>query len=158
VSTESREPVRRRHRIANATPRDVYDVLVDFAAYPEMFPDFRDTRILTRTGPIVRVEFRTRFVLPVRFVFDLTCQPDVPSVDWRFVEGDVVSGSAGTWRLSEEGGGTVVDYTASLDVRAPLPRFILHKVLDGLVVVAVPKMFASIEREVRRRKPPLSRA
>jgi ribosome-associated toxin RatA of RatAB toxin-antitoxin module len=152
VTTERRKPLSLRHCISNATPREVYDVLVDFRAYPEMFPDLRDTRVLDQTGSVLRVEFRARVVVPVRFVLDVICKPDVPSVDWTFVEGTVVEGSAGSWRLSGEDGGTVVDYTASLDVRAPLPRFVLRKVTDGLVIVAVPKMFASIEREVRRRQ------
>jgi hypothetical protein len=90
-------------------------------------------------------------VLAVRFVLDLTCQPDVPSVDWTFVEGDVVSGSVGSWRLVAEAGATVLDYTCSLDVRAPLPRCVLRGATNGLVVIALPLMFASIEREVRRR-------
>jgi hypothetical protein len=102
VTTDRRKPVSRRHRISNATPRELYDVLVDFRAYPQMSPS---SGTHGSSG----------------------CKPDIPSVDWTFVEGTVVEGSAGSWRLSREDGGTVVEYTASLDVRAPLPRFVLRK-------------------------------
>jgi hypothetical protein len=39
----------------------------------------------------------------------------------------------------------------ALDIRAPLPGFVLRKVTDGLVAASIPNMFTSIEREVRRR-------
>jgi len=51
-----------------------------------------------------------------------------------------------------EGSGTALDYRVALDVKAPLPGFVLRKVTDTLVSASIPKMFASIEREVRRRQ------
>ena len=45
-----------------------------------------------------------------------------------------------------------IDYRAALDVKAPLPGFILRRVTDGLVAASLPNMFASIEREVRKRQ------
>jgi ribosome-associated toxin RatA of RatAB toxin-antitoxin module len=152
-SGSGREPVRRRHVVRNATPREIYEVVVDFEAYPRLFPDFKATRLLSSSGDVHRVEFRAQAaVLAVRYVLDLTCRPDAPSVDWTFVEGEIVTNSTGSWRFAAQGPDTVIDYTASLDVRAPLPGFVLRKVTDGLVSVSVPAMFASIEREVRRRK------
>jgi hypothetical protein len=91
-------------------------------------------------------------VLAVRYVLDLTCQPDVPSVDWRFVEGEIVTDSTGSWRFTPEGEGTRVDYRVSMDVRAPVPGIILRKITDGLVSASLPRMFTSLEAEVRRRR------
>jgi ribosome-associated toxin RatA of RatAB toxin-antitoxin module len=158
---ENREPVRRRQHIARATPGQVYAIVVDFDAYPRLFPELKATRIVSTTGNVVRVEFRAFMVLPIRYVLDLTCQgPDSEqaagggalTVNWKYVEGEVVIGSTGSWRFEAEGDGTVVHYMASLDVRAPLPGFLLRKVTDGLVSASLPQMFASIEREVRRRE------
>jgi ribosome-associated toxin RatA of RatAB toxin-antitoxin module len=152
VSSDPREPVRRRHRIVNATPREAYDVVVDFPAYPRLFPEFKEVRVLPAAGSSMRVEFKAQVVLAVRYVLDLVCKPDVPSVDWTFVEGEVVAGSVGSWRFTDDAGATVLDYTASLDVRAPLPGFVLRKVTDGLVAASIPNMFKAIEREVRTRQ------
>jgi ribosome-associated toxin RatA of RatAB toxin-antitoxin module len=149
---DTREPVRRSHRIAGATPREVYDVVVDFPAYPRLFPEFKEARVLSRTGDVARVEFRAQVVLAVRYVLDLACRADGPAVDWTFVEGEIVNGSVGSWRFAADGPDTRVDYTVSLDVKAPLPGFVLRKVTDGLVSASLPAMFASIEREVRRRQ------
>ena len=90
----------------------------------------------------------------MRYVLDLTCDPARSTVDWTFVEGEIVTDSTGGWRFTAEGDGTTIDYRAALDVQAPLPGFILRKVTDGLVAASLPNMFASIEREVRGAGPP----
>jgi ribosome-associated toxin RatA of RatAB toxin-antitoxin module len=157
---DPREPVRRRQHIARATPRELYDVVTDFPSYPRLFPEIKEARVLaTRDaapGSVVRVEFRTHMVLPIRYVLDLTCSGAAGApplaIDWTYVEGEVVTGSVGGWRFAPEGDGTAVEYTVSLDVRAPLPGFVLRKVTDGLVSASLPNMFSSIEREVRRRQ------
>jgi ribosome-associated toxin RatA of RatAB toxin-antitoxin module len=157
---DPREPVRRRQLIPRATPREVYDVVVDFPAYPRLFPELKETRVVSITGPVARVEFRAQIVLPIRYVLDLTCSGASPgaalgaplTIDWKYVEGEVVANSVGGWRFSPEGEGTAVEYTVSLDVRAPLPGFVLRKVTDGLVTASLPNMFASLEREVRKRQ------
>ena len=148
----AREPVQRRHFMAQATPAEVYAVVVDFPAYPRLFPELTDARVLSTAGSVSRVEFRARMVLPVRYVLDLTCVPEVPSVDWQFVEGEIVTASTGSWRFTPEAGGTSVEYRAALDVRAPVPGIILRKITDGLVSASLPRMFTSIEAEVRRRR------
>jgi ribosome-associated toxin RatA of RatAB toxin-antitoxin module len=153
---DAREPVRRRQLIPRATPRQVYDVVVDFPVYPRLFPELKGARVVSTTGAVVRVEFLAHMVLPIRYVLDLTCTPEPASgpltVDWTYVEGEVVTNSMGGWRFSAEGDGVAVEYTVSLDVRAPLPGFVLRKVTDGLVSASLPNMFASIEREVRKRQ------
>src|SRR5262245_41529211 len=82
ASVSAREPVHRTHFFAGASPREAYDVVVDFAAYPRLFPDIKTTRVITAGPPVFRVEFGLQMVLPVRYVLDLTCDPQAPSVDW----------------------------------------------------------------------------
>jgi ribosome-associated toxin RatA of RatAB toxin-antitoxin module len=154
---DAREPVRRRHHVARATPREVYDVVVDFPAYPRLFPELKEARVLSRTGPVARVEFRAHMVLPIRYVLDLACAGEAPAggpltIEWRYVEGEIVTNSVGGWRFSPEGDGTAVDYHVSMDVKAPVPGFVLRKVTDGLVSASLPNMFVSLEREVRKRQ------
>jgi len=155
---DTREPVRRRQVVPRATPRELYEIVTDFEAYPRLFPELKQTRVVSRTGQVVRVEFRAQIVMPIRYVLDLACSgPDVApaaplSIDWTYVEGEIVTGSVGGWRFTAEGDGTLVDYTVSLDVKAPLPGFVLRKVTDGLVSASLPNMFSSLDREVRRRQ------
>jgi len=127
-------------------------VVVDFEAYPRLFPEFKSVRVLERRLPIVRAEFRVEVVLSVRYVLDIRCDPQALTVDWTYVEGEIVVDSTGGWRFSQELAGTRVDYRASLLIKAPLPGFVVRKATDALVAASIPGMFASIDREVRRRK------
>jgi ribosome-associated toxin RatA of RatAB toxin-antitoxin module len=153
-----REPVHRRHVLPRARPGDVYRVVTDFGAYPSLFPEIKGTRVLDAGGPgpdgktVTRVEFRGQVVLPVRYVLDLVCDPAAHTVEWTYVEGEIVTNSVGGWRFSAEGEGTAMDYRVSLDVKAPVPGFVLRKVTDGLVSASIPSMFSAIEREVRKRQ------
>jgi ribosome-associated toxin RatA of RatAB toxin-antitoxin module len=146
------EPVRRNHFVAAATPAEVYAVVVDFAAYPRLFPEISAARVLESDGQRVRVEFKAKVVIPARYVLDLVCDPGALTVDWTYVEGEVITGSEGTWRFAAEGGGTRLDYAASLEVKAPLPGFMLRKITDAVVSAALPAMFSAITREVVARK------
>jgi ribosome-associated toxin RatA of RatAB toxin-antitoxin module len=148
----AREPVHRTHLVVRAAPAEVFAVVTDFPAYPRLFPEFKQARVVSTTGNVVRVEFRAEVVIAVRYVLDLACDPAALTVDWTFVEGEIVTGSTGGWRFTATGDATTIDYRAALDVKAPLPGFILRRVTDGLVAASLPNMFASIEREVRKRQ------
>ena len=101
---------------------------------------------------VTRVEFRAQVVLPIRYVLDLACDATAQTVDWTFVEGEIITNSIGSWRFSAEGEATAIDYRVALDVKAPVPGFVLRKVTDGLVSASIPSMFSAIEREVRKRQ------
>jgi ribosome-associated toxin RatA of RatAB toxin-antitoxin module len=152
ASMNAREPVQRRHFLPGATPAEVYAVVTDFVAYPRLFPEFVATRVVSTNGNVARVEFKAQIVMAVRYVLDLRCEPETLTVDWTFVEGEIVTASTGGWRFTAEGSGTAIEYRAMIDVRAPVPGFILRKVTDGLVAASIPNMFRAIEAEVRRRQ------
>ena len=148
----AREPVHRTHLVARAAPAEAYAVVTDFPAYPRLFSEIKQARVVSTTGNVVRVDFRAEVVIAVRYVLDLACDAAALTVDWTFVEGEIVTGSTGGWRFTPSGDGTTIAYRAALDVKAPLPGFILRRVTDGLVSASLPAMFASIEREVRARQ------
>ena len=155
-----RAPVERSYLVREAAPREVYDVVVDFEAYPALFPEFKAARVISRQterqpdgrAPLTRVEFRVEVVLKVRYVLDLACDPEALTVDWTYVEGEVVADSTGRWRFTAEGAATRVDYRASVLIKAPLPGFVVRKATDALVAASIPSMFAAIERQVRARQ------
>ncbi len=153
-----REPVHKRYLLTRAKPAEIYGIVTDFAAYPRLFPEIKGTNVL-RAGTaaadgksVTRVEFRAQVVLPVRYVLDLTCDAAAFAVDWSFVEGEIITNSVGSWRFSAEGEATAIEYRVALDVKAPVPGFVLRKVTDGLVAASIPSMFSAIEREVRKRQ------
>ena len=138
--------------MAGLSPRVVYEAVTDFAAYPRVFSEISAARIIEQEGQRVRAEFRLPLLLPVRYVLDLVCNPELLSVDWTFVEGDVVTNNVGGWRFSAQGPDTKADYHVSLAVKAPVPGFVLRKITDGLVSESLPGMFRALEAEASRRQ------
>ena len=146
------KPVRHNVFMTGASPAEVYAVVVDFPAYPRLFPEIKETRVLRAENGRVRAEFRGNLVLSFRYVLDLDCDEQAGTVTWTYVEGEVVKNSTGGWRLSPEAGGTRVEYEVAMRIDAPLPGRLLRKITDGLVTLSLPTMFSSIEREVGRRR------
>jgi coenzyme Q-binding protein COQ10 len=146
------EPVRRTHHVSGAEPRELYDVVTDFPAYPRMFREIKSARVLRSDGQRRRVDFRLEMVVAIRYTLDLLCNPDTLAVDWTYVEGEVVTGSEGSWRFIRKAAGTRIDYQAALTVSAPLPGFVVKRVTQALVSLSLPAMFAAIETEVGARR------
>jgi len=147
---ESRPPVERTYVVRGVPPRRVYDLVTNFEIYPRLFPELKAARILESRPPVVRVEFRAEVVLSVRYVLDLTCDPEALKIDWTFVEGEIVTDSVGGWRFTAVPEGTRIEYRAGMTIKAPLPSFIVRRATDALVAASIPGMFAAIDREVRR--------
>jgi ribosome-associated toxin RatA of RatAB toxin-antitoxin module len=148
----SLKPVRHSAFMAGASPAEVFAVVVDFPAYPRLFPEIKQARVLQTEAGRVRAEFRGNLLLPFRYVLDLDCDAQAGTVKWTYVEGELVKDSTGGWRFAAEAGGTRVEYQATLRIEAPVPGFLLRKITDILVTLSLPAMFASIEREVGRRR------
>jgi uncharacterized membrane protein len=144
------------------SPADVYAVVTDFEVYPRLFKEMKTVKVLSTEGNRKRVEFRLEMVIAIRYVLDLVCDAAAGTVDWTYVEGEIVTDSRGGWRFTAEGEATntntntntntKVDYQAALTVNAPLPGFVVKKVTNALVSASLPAMFTSIENEARARK------
>jgi len=147
---EPRPPVERTHVVRDVEPRKVYELVTNFAGYPRLFPEIKSARIVEQRPPAVRVEFRAEVVLSVRYVLDLVCDPQALTIDWTFVEGEIVTDSVGGWRFIAVPEGTRVEYRAGMTIKAPLPSFIIRRATDALVAASIPGMFAAIDRELRR--------
>lgn len=145
-------PLRRSHLAKGATPAELYAVVTDFEAYPRLFREIKTARIVERTGNRVRVEFKLEMVVSIRYVLDLVCDPAAATVDWTYVEGEVVTGSQGAWRFIPEKDGTRMEYRVELTINAPLPSFVIRRVTDALLAASLPSMFAAVEGEASARR------
>ena len=145
-------PLRRSHLARGATPAELYAVVTDFEAYPRLFREMKSATIKERAGNRTRVEFRLEMVVAIRYVLDLVSDATAYTVDWTYVEGEVVTGSEGAWRFVPEKDGTRMDYKVALQIKAPLPGFVIRRVTDALVSASLPAMFTAIEQEAAARK------
>jgi ribosome-associated toxin RatA of RatAB toxin-antitoxin module len=147
-------PLRRSHLAKGATPAELYAVVTDFAAYPRLFREMKSATIKEHVGNRVRVEFKLEMVVAIRYVLDLVCDPEALTVDWTYVEGEVVTGSQGAWRFVPEPdkGGTRMDYNVAITINAPLPGFVIRRMTDALVAASLPAMLTSVDTEAARRR------
>jgi len=128
------KPVRHGALMAGVSPAEVFAVVVDFPAYPRLFPEIKQVRVLSSESGRVRADAQAG------------------TVKWTYVEGEMVKDSTGGWRFAAEAGGTRVDYQVALRIEAPVPGFLLRKITDGLLTLSLPAMFGSIEREIVKRR------
>jgi hypothetical protein len=144
------ETIAREHDIRGVPAREVYDIVTDYACYPRIFPEFTGCRVLEEHGNTKRVEFRARVVVEVRYVLDIVHDPEKLTTEWTYVEGEVVSDSAGGWALSGDTD-THIHYRAGMAIRAPLPKFVVNKVSNAVMGSSIPSMFRALEREAHAR-------
>ena len=94
-----------------------------------------------RAGPgasRARVEFRAQMVLPIRYVLDLSCEPDGARRRLDVRRGRDRHRLGGRLALRRPRATARRRLPRGLDVRAPLPGFMLRKVTDGLVSGVAP--------------------
>lgn len=139
--------------IAGATPKELYDVVVDYASYPRFFKDFTRCVVKERQGSVQTVEFFARVIKEVSYTLRIDHDEEKLTTRWTFVKGKLVSDSKGGWRFSEAPGGARIDYDAEIEVKAPLlPRMIKNKIQDMILNKSIATMFTQLEAEVRRRR------
>jgi ribosome-associated toxin RatA of RatAB toxin-antitoxin module len=146
--------VEKTELIRAAKPRDLYEIVSDYENYPRFFPEFTGTKVISRQGAVARVEFRAKMVKEVKYTLEITHHDQGPELgtSWTFVEGEIVSDSRGSWRFTDEAGGTRINYRAAIDVKAPLPGFILNRITEAVLDQSIPNMFKALEKEAAARR------
>lgn len=118
----------------------VFDVIVDYARYPDFVPGVRACQPLPSAGGSRRVEYDVDLgVRRVRYV--LAHREERPvRVAWSLDSGEFFVRSNGSWELTEERGGTRARYSLDVEVKRPplVPRMLVDRVVDELTRVQLP--------------------
>ena len=145
--------VTRDTTIPGATPRELYDVVVDYESYPRFFKDFTRCKVHSREGATWTVEFFAKVIKEVSYTLKIVHDEEALSTRWTFVKGKLVSDSKGGWKFSESAGGARIDYEAEIEVKAPLlPSMIKNKIQDMILNKSIATMFTQLEAEAKRRR------
>ncbi|TYB59343.1 SRPBCC family protein [Microbispora tritici] len=123
-------------------------VIADFPAYPQWAGQVKAAEVL-ETGEDGRAT-RVRFVLDAGVIsdeyvlgYDWT---DDAGVSWRIVDaGRMVSGLTGSYRLTENGGGTEVTYDLAGDLKVPRIGMIKRKAEKVIVDTALKGLKRRVE-------------
>ncbi len=132
-------------------PERLFDVIVDYARYPEFVPSVKACRP-RRTPDGVEVEFELDLgVKRVKYV--LRHVEDRPKkVTWSLVTSDWMKVSNGSWELTPEGGGTRARYTVELQISKPalVPQALVDGVTDQLTRVQLPRTLEAFKARAER--------
>lgn len=130
----------------------VFDVIVDYARYPEFVPGVKGCRVVGGTPGAPQVEYEVDLgVKRVRYV--LAHREERPRrVSWRLVRGELLSRSDGSWEMEEVPGGTRARYTADLGIERPplLPRALVDRIVEELARVQLPAMVRAFKARAER--------
>lgn len=121
----------------------LWDVIVDYAKYPEFVEGAQKVRILSRKSGKTRVEYGISLLgKDITYTLDHFEQgPD--GMRWELVESNILKANSGEWVLKDLGQGrTEVTYRLALDFKIYVPGM----VLSGLVKSSLPKMLENFER------------
>ena len=108
-----------------------FDLLVDYARYPEFVPGIKACRVRS-TRPHKDVEYELDVgIKRIRYV--LRHVEERPSrVSWSLVSGDVMKVSNGSWDLADAGGKTRARYSLEVQIARPplIPQMVVDKIAD----------------------------
>jgi coenzyme Q-binding protein COQ10 len=126
--------------VIEAPAERLFDVIVDYAGYPEFVPGIKGCRPLPgRKDRDVEYELdlgikRVKYVL--RHVEERPTR-----VSWSLVSGDLMKVSSGSWELRPDGARTVAKYSVDIQISKPplIPQSVIDRVTDELTRVQLPK-------------------
>jgi ribosome-associated toxin RatA of RatAB toxin-antitoxin module len=132
--------IRLKFLVAGRSPSEAYQVIRDFARYPELCPAVRSVEILEaeadRTVSRWEVNFRKGIL---RWVEEDSYDEEGGSIDFHQTEGDIALFD-GRWSCTAGGSGTAVVFEARLDMGIPT----LADALEPIAVRALVDNIAAI--------------
>lgn len=132
-------------------PEQVFEVLADYARYPEFVPGIKGCRVLQ--GRAAReVEYELDLGLK-RIKYVLRHVETRPTrITWSLVSGELMKVSNGEWALSPEGDATRARYTVDIQISKPplIPQSVIDKVSDELTRVQLPRTLEAFKARVER--------
>ncbi len=133
------------------TPERLFDVLIDYARYPEFVPGIKACRVLPGKGDR-QVEYQLDLGLK-RITYVLRHVEQRPTrVSWSLVSGDALKVSNGSWELTPEGTGTRARYSVEIQVAKPLliPQSVIDTLTDEMTRVQLPKTLDAFKARAER--------
>jgi ribosome-associated toxin RatA of RatAB toxin-antitoxin module len=129
---------RARRSIEVAVPPErFFEVLRDYARYPEFLPDVKEVRVGARAGDSIEVTYRMDAKVTVIEFTLLHVEKPPLRTDWRLLRGDVIKRDEGSWLLEPTRTGTRATYSIELELGAPvtatLERVLAERGLPGML-------------------------
>ncbi len=114
----------------NAPIETVYNVLQDYASYPEFVDGCSTTDILSKDESGAEVEFGLNFIKKFKYILEL--KHDRPhGISWKFKSGDIFKKNDGSWKLKDLGNGkTEVTYSLEVEIKGFAPKTMVNSLTE----------------------------
>lgn len=141
--------------MANATRTEImdvdinklYDVIVDYAKYPEFVDGVSSTKVLSQNEAGAKVEYSVNMIKSFKYII-ATTHTKPTKVVWALESGDLFKKNDGSWTLKDLGGGkTEVTYSLEVDFKMFAP----NSVLSALTEKNLPVMMQSFLKRAKSR-------
>jgi ribosome-associated toxin RatA of RatAB toxin-antitoxin module len=113
----------RRSIEVDVPPGRFFEVVRDYARYPEFLPEVKAVSVGPRSGDSVEVTYRLDARIKL-IEFTLLHVETAPArIEWRLVRGDLMKRDEGRWTLEPSpSGGTTATYAIELELLPRVPR------------------------------------
>lgn len=142
-----------RDVLVAAPPARFFDLVVDFARYPEFVPGVKAAKPRPAApGAPVDVEYEVDLgVKTISYVLRHVLERPT-RVSWHLVSGDWMKVSNGSWELTPEGDGTRARYSVEIQIAKPplVPQSLVDRITDELTKVQLPRMLEAFKGRAER--------
>jgi coenzyme Q-binding protein COQ10 len=126
----------------DVSPERFFEVLRDYARYPEFLPGVKAVTVGRRSGDSVEVTYRLDGRIKVLEFTLLHVETPSSRIEWHLVRGELMKRDEGFWTLAaSSSGGTTATYAIELELLPLVPR-VLEK---ALAEQSLPAMLANFK-------------
>ena len=127
-----------------ASPKDCYKVITDYESYPEFVSQLKDVIVSKKKGNTAEVTYEIDLIKKISYTLKMKGKPG-KSVEWTFVDGDIMKDNQGSWELEEvKKGVTLATYNIDIEFNLVVPKLIARK----LVGSNLPSMLKSFKKRI----------
>lgn len=125
----------------------LYDVLVDYAKYPEFVDGVSGIKVLAQNETSAKVEYSLNMIKSFKYIINIK-QERPNRLSWTLDSGDLFKKNDGEWKLKDLGNGkTEVTYSLDLDFKMFAPS----SILSALTSKNLPVMMESFFKRAKSR-------
>jgi ribosome-associated toxin RatA of RatAB toxin-antitoxin module len=135
--------------MANATRTEVvevdinklYEVIVDYAKYPEFVDGVSGIKVLAQNDTSAKVEYSLNIIKSFKYIINTKMEKPT-SVKWSLDSGDLFKKNDGEWKLKDLGNGkTEVTYSLDIDFKLFAPSSVLSALTEKNLPVMMQSFF-----------------
>ena len=130
-----------RTEVVDVEINKIYDVLIDYAKYPEFVDGVSAIKVMSQTETSAKVEYSLNMIKSFKYIINIK-QEKPTRLSWTLDSGDLFKKNDGEWKLKDLGNGkTEVTYSLDIDFKMFAPSSILSALTSKNLPVMMESFF-----------------